>query len=648
MTKRLFVQSICLAAMTVSAISQTGNKKDSLLKGLVTAKEDTAKIRLLLNIEKLYSSKNYDSFYYYLDQANTLAKKLKTEKFDFFINAGFSEYFYYQNDYKNAVKHALHSRDVAEKENDLKLLAKSYNNLAAVYNHFGNKKEAINCILKSLDLSERTKDSISFPVRHLTASATYYNLEQFDKAIIHARKAVEYGKHFANSFAIAMGLNNLAASYSQLNILDSAISIGKKQLDFAKKEADADNINNALINLCYDNFKNGNIREVAFYSNELKKISVTQQDKKNTPELNVSYALNFMAQENYINAKIQLDSAIQIANKDGNADALRNAYQTYSIFYYLQGKIKAGETYTFKYDSLVRATNLKELNFYTEELETKYDVEKKVSQIKLQQVELKQKSILNYLLAGAAFCAILIGLLGYKSYKNKQKLQQAKINELETEKQLTATEAVLKGEEQERTRLAKDLHDGLGGMLSGIKYSFQNMKENLILTPDNARAFERSIDMLDSSIKEMRRVAHNMMPETLVKYGLDTALKEFCNEIDRSGIICASYQSLGMDNALFEQTVAVTIYRVVQELVNNVVKHAAAKNVLVQAQLTEQGKLLTITVEDDGKGFDTDELTQAKGIGWNNIQNRVEFLNGNLDIRSTVNNGTSVLIEISI
>ena len=84
---------------------------------------------------------------------------------------------------------------------------------------------------------------------------------------------------------------------------------------------------------------------------------------------------------------------------------------------------------------------------------------------------------------------LLISLLSCRNYKQKQKLQQHKIAELETQQQLTATEAVLKGEEQERTRLARDLHDGLGGMLSGIKYSFQNMKDNLILTPENAQAF---------------------------------------------------------------------------------------------------------------------------------------------------------------
>lgn len=174
------------------------------------------------------------------------------------------------------------------------------------------------------------------------------------------------------------------------------------------------------------------------------------------------------------------------------------------------------------------------------------------------------------------------------------------------------------------------------------------MKGNLVMTPDNARAFERSIDMLDSSIQEMRRVAHNMMPEILLKYGLDTALKEFCTEIDRSGVLHVTYQPAGVTNTTLEQTQAVTIYRIVQELVSNAIKHASARNVLVQVHRLEQEKLLAITVEDDGKGFDTNLLNRSGGIGWKNIQNRVEFLKGRLDIQSAPGKGTSVMIELTI
>ena len=182
---------------------------------------------------------------------------------------------------------------------------------------------------------------------------------------------------------------------------------------------------------------------------------------------------------------------------------------------------------------------------------------------------------------------------------------------------------MLKGEEQERTRLAKDLHDGLGGMLSGIKFSLNTMKGNLIMTSENNQAFERSMDMLDSSIKEMRRVAHNMMPESLVKFGLDTALKDFCNEINKTGALNVSYQSLGLENEIIEQTTAITIYRIVQELINNTMKHAAAKTAIVQ--VTKSNDHLAVTVEDDGKGFDTTILYQSKGIGWSNIKIALNF-----------------------
>jgi signal transduction histidine kinase len=198
-------------------------------------------------------------------------------------------------------------------------------------------------------------------------------------------------------------------------------------------------------------------------------------------------------------------------------------------------------------DAVYQADNIKQTEFkrarYNYEAKQK-EVEQLEQEKKVAGLTLKERRNTMILLATALLAIIITSVLFYRNYRQKQKLQQQRINELETEKQLTATEAVLKGEEQERTRLAKDLHDGLGGMLSGIKYSLNTMKGNLIMTPDNAQAFERSMDMLDSSIKEMRRVAHNMMPEALVKFGLDTALKDFCNDVNQSGALKVNYQSI--------------------------------------------------------------------------------------------------------
>ncbi|MGZ5287558.1 MAG: sensor histidine kinase, partial [Flavisolibacter sp.] len=148
------------------------------------------------------------------------------------------------------------------------------------------------------------------------------------------------------------------------------------------------------------------------------------------------------------------------------------------------------------------------------------------------------------------------------------------------------------------------------------------------------------------SINEMRRVAHNMMPEALVKFGLDTALNDFCNDVNQTGALLISYQSIGIRDVQLDQTTSITIYRIVQELINNTMKHAAAKSAIVQVSKT--GNEISMTVEDDGKGFNTAILESARGIGWNNIQSRVSYLNGKLDVRSEAGKGTSVHIELNV
>jgi two-component system NarL family sensor kinase len=172
------------------------------------------------------------------------------------------------------------------------------------------------------------------------------------------------------------------------------------------------------------------------------------------------------------------------------------------------------------------------------------------------------------------------------------------------------------------------------------------MRRNLIMTPENQESFERSMDMLDSSIKEMRRVAHNMMPEALVRFGLDTALKDFCNDINKSGALNVNYQSIGMEGIVLEETTSITLYRIVQELLNNTMKHAKASSAIVQ--VTKSENVISLTVEDDGRGFDINKLKEKSGIGWANIKNRVDFLNAKLDLTSKECEGTSVQIELKV
>ena len=157
--------------------------------------------------------------------------------------------------------------------------------------------------------------------------------------------------------------------------------------------------------------------------------------------------------------------------------------------------------------------------------------------------------------------------------------------------------------------------------------------------------FERSLDMIDGSIKELRRVAHNMMPEMLTKFGLDEALKEYCNTINTTKLLNVKYQSLGMNERL-DSSAEIIIYRIVQELLNNTMKHAGATESFVQ--LIKEGSRLSIVVEDNGKGFDFSAAENNKGAGLANIRSRVDYLKGQLDIHTEPGKGTLVNIEFKI
>ena len=256
-----------------------------------------------------------------------------------------------------------------------------------------------------------------------------------------------------------------------------------------------------------------------------------------------------------------------------------------------------------------------------------------------------QKSTLNKFLIGSTIALVLLGLLGYRNFKTKQKLHKTQIIQLEKDKQLLAIDAMLKGQEEERSRLAKDLHDGLGGMLSGVKLSFVNMKENLIMDAESVTSFEKSILQLDNTIAELRKVAHNLMPEALVKFGLKNAILDFCNSMQLSSKTKIIFEQLGTER-LLSNTADLYIYRIVQELINNAIKHADADQILVQ--LTKTNDKVLLTVEDDGKGFNTELIRSAKGIGLKNIQQRVDYLKGKIDIASQAAEGTSVNIELYV
>lgn len=290
------------------------------------------------------------------------------------------------------------------------------------------------------------------------------------------------------------------------------------------------------------------------------------------------------------------------------------------------------------------------------EFEKKYNNAENQKKISLLQaahekaaLKAKNNQLLALLLGGFSIFLLALAVLGWLYYRNSRKLveqkeltHQQQLKDISQQQQLKLAAALLQGEERERKRLAGDLHDGLGGMLAGVKINLSR------LSPTTEEVFTKDlpviISQLDRSVNELRRIARNMMPESLMSAGLETALKEICESFD-SPALKVNFQSYNVEKDI-TQDMQVTIFRIVQELLANAVRHAGATQILVQC--SQNGNTFYITVEDNGKGFRVDQIDAGKGIGITNVKNRVNYLKGTLDIESAPGAGTTINIEFHV
>ncbi len=206
------------------------------------------------------------------------------------------------------------------------------------------------------------------------------------------------------------------------------------------------------------------------------------------------------------------------------------------------------------------------------------------------------------------------------------------------QKDLDVMQAMINGEEAERKRIARDLHDGIGSRLSALKMQLQTMNESA----NNAAPFQSFTDSLSKSIIELRQIAFNLMPETLLKLGLELALKDLCHSLHTNKVTVA-FQANEISKSI-KANDQVTIFRIVQELINNALKHSNCTEIIVDC--SQNDDLFLITVEDNGKGFNSVDLAAYNGLGLKNIKNRIELLKGKLDVQSIPNKGTVFNIEL--
>jgi signal transduction histidine kinase len=274
-----------------------------------------------------------------------------------------------------------------------------------------------------------------------------------------------------------------------------------------------------------------------------------------------------------------------------------------------------------------------------EEMAAKYETGKKEMRI----ASLEEEKRLMRLLSFTGGSLLLMGLAAlfflWRWTVQKRRLAESHIMQLEQEKQLIATQSVLDGEVQERSRLARDLHDGMGGKLTAMKLYLEKFKQNAKFDDAEVQQFDKAMDILAESVQEMRRVSHNLMPDTLSRDGLKQAVDDFCRSMS-SNIIFNYYG----DEARINLKLEALIYRCISELVNNALKYASATQIMVQ--IIQEADRISFTVQDDGCGFDPYFTT--KGIGLQNIRTRVVSFGGDIQIDSKPGEGTEVNIALRI
>ncbi|MEQ6121491.1 tetratricopeptide repeat protein [Reichenbachiella sp. MALMAid0571] len=517
--------------------------------------------------------------------------------------------YYKSGNYDLASKHFFDAVQIAEKTDDSRTIAVCYGYLGHLFYSQKNFEDALRYQKLTRKLHIEDNDMRDAATASVNIGNAFHQLKQYDSALYYLNSALDQFILEKDTLAQSYPYNNMALVYNDRKQHHKSIEYLQKGLDIRIKYKEPRGV-------CFGyNFIGLNYQELGDYKKAI---------------------------ENY---KKSVENAIPI----NYVLLLKSSYEGLSACYDSLKQFK--EAYEYQKLTTVLADTLftREKTQELAEAQTKFETEKKEQQIIAQDLIIAEEKAVNQrnlaIIFGLILCLVLIVVLVLFQRNRMRKKQQLALQQKDLEYQEQQLNAIIDSQEKERSRFASDLHDGFGQLISILKLNVESIASQKDMEKRSS-IYDKSISILNEMYGELKNICFNLMPQSLLKLGLEASLKEFADKINASEKLMVDVMVFDLNERLTGLQ-EISIYRIVQEWVNNIIKYSDAQKVTIQ--LTKDEGEITLTIEDDGMGFEISKLTESKGNGWKNIRSRTNLIHGDLEVDTTVNQrGTLFSINIPV
>ena len=558
------------------------------------------------------------------------------------------DFLYYQlalysmknSDFQEAKRYAKMGLDIALKENG-NFLADIYNTLGTLYNYEGANDSSVYFYIESAKILDSQNEIYYSALVENNIGMIFNQMFDYPSAEKYYRKSSDKLRELNDSTYLSTVLANLAVAQMANGdtivaekTISESIHLGTKYEDYVG------------LTICYA--LNSSIFQHRGNSTkaQLAGLKALEYAKMSNSHYSITDAYNNLAEiyllaDDGINAEKYALESKTFMESTGNLQNYAYVLKYLSDAYLLQGRYPESRDYLLQHLNFKDSISNAEIKLEQSELLVQYETEKKENLLLKQNLELEQLSSRNLRLIFLVLFIFLAVIFTFLFYKSKIKNKELELARVKSETRNQITEALLQGEENERLRLSKEIHDGLGSLLTATHLHISNLQN---ANPEFSEDLKIPIELVRKTHDECRRVAHNLMPVTLYESGLQAAIEEHIKLLEGSGSIQIEFSFVDLSEEVISPNLKLFVFRVIQELINNSIKHGNASKIFVQ--ISQNLPTLNITVEDNGNGIDESKTDKGKGLM--SLKKNLLDLGGILDIDSKLKEGTSVYIEINM